>query len=95
MKRIAFVTGLALVVVSLFAFGLLRRAPVRRTVSSPPRTIQIERGPTGDFRERLLEIIARAEAAAEKDSAILGKAQVVPDPSKNAVTRSFHSTIGY
>src|SRR5688572_9380846 len=87
MKRIAFVTVFALVVVVSFDFGLSRRAPVRPAVSSPPRTIHIGRVPTGDFRARLLEIKRRADAAAETESASLGRAEVVPDTSRNAVPR--------
>ena len=86
MKTVALVSLPAFVIVVLFVFKIYLRDPVLPAASSPSQTaiVHIGRVTGADFESRLLKIVARAEAARETESAWLGRAQVVPDLSRNA-----------
>lgn len=96
MKRVALVAVLALSIVVLFVFGLWLRVPVQPAASSPPQamTVHARRVSSRDFQTRLREIVVRAAGATETESASLGRAQVVPDSSRNAVHRISVATAG-
>ena len=94
MKNVALVALPALVVVVLHVIRIYMRDPVRPTASSPPQTaiVHIGRVTGADFESRLLELVARAEAARETDAAWLGRAEVIPDPSRNAPPKSYNNS---
>jgi hypothetical protein len=75
-----------------FAYCMLDRQPLPRDTWRLPAVTEdvlLAQSTSGDFAQRLRIIIARADAAKELDRASLPKAQIVPDPTRNAVPQGF------
>jgi hypothetical protein len=94
MKNVALIALSAFVVAVLHVFKIYMREPVRPAASSTPQSVIVPIGRvTGaDFESRLLEKVARAEAARETDAVWLGRAEVIPDPSRNAPPKSWNNS---
>jgi hypothetical protein len=74
------------------AYCMLDRQPLPRDtwlLPSIPEDALWEQSTNGDFAQRLRTIIARADPAKDLVRASLPKAQIVPDPTRNAVPQGF------
>jgi hypothetical protein len=75
-----------------FTYCMVDRQPLPRDTWRLPAVTEdvlLAQSTSGEFAQRLRTIIARADAAKEPDRASLPKAQIVPDPTRNAVPQGF------